>query len=86
MTNLEKAEQPGIPDSSQIGTDDVMTWRAVPTPNNPSGDELGSWLVVAGDGDEVDVYIEVITAEYPKRVAEFIVSAVQAHALRRSND
>jgi hypothetical protein len=71
-----------IPDSTHIGTSDVETWQAVPAENNLSGDELGSWAVVAGDGEEADVYLDV-TAEYPKRVAEFVVAAIRGEAARR---
>ena len=71
-----------IPDTTHIGTSDVQTWQAMPAENNPSGDELGAWAVVAGDGDEADVYLDV-TAEYPKRVAEFVAAAVRNEADRR---
>lgn len=70
-----------IPDSTQIGTMDVETWQAVPTDNNPAADEMGAWAVVAGDGGEADVYLEV-SAEYPKRVAEFVATAVRNEAGR----
>lgn len=70
-----------IPEHAQIGTEDVASWRARPHPDNKDGHELGAWLITAGDcGD--DVWIEVLHAEYPKHVAEFIVEAVQAHATR----
>ncbi|WP_433187792.1 hypothetical protein [Actinoallomurus sp. CA-150999] len=71
-----------IPDITQVGTSDVQTWRAVPAQNNPSGDELGAWAVVAGDGEEADVFLDV-TAEYPQRVAEFVATAVRAEAAGR---
>jgi hypothetical protein len=60
---------------------DVQTWQAVPADNNPAADEMGTWAVVAGDGDEADVYVEV-SAEYPKRVAEFLATAVRNEAGR----
>ena len=71
-----------IPDTTHVGTNDVQTWRAVPAENNPSGDELGAWAVVAGDGEEADVYLDV-TAEYPQRVAEFVAGAVRNEAGRQ---
>ena len=74
-----------IPDSRQIGTTDVETWRAVPAEINPSGDELGAWAVVAGDGEDADVYLD-ITAEYPKRVAEFVTAAVRGEVARQRFD
>jgi hypothetical protein len=70
------------PDNTHVGTSDVQTWRAVPAEINPSGDELGAWAVVAGDGEEPDVYLDV-TAEYPQRVAEFVAAAVRAEAAGR---
>jgi hypothetical protein len=71
-----------IPDTTHVGTNDVQTWRAAPAENNPSGDELGAWAVVAGDGEEADVYLD-ITAEYPQRVAEFVAGAVRNEAGRQ---
>jgi hypothetical protein len=69
-----------IPSRLQVGTAGVETWRPVPAPHNPDGDEQGTWAVVAGDpGEEADVYFEII-AEQPKSVAEFIVAAVCEHA------
>lgn len=62
----------------RIGTAEVDTWRAVPWESIRREDDgwRGGYCVVAGDCDEVDVYIEV-SAECPKDVAEFIVRAVQ---------
>jgi hypothetical protein len=74
-----------IPDHSELGTYDAETWRAVPADTNPTGNEGGAWAVVAGDGEEFDVYLEV-TAEYPHRVAQFVAAAVQAEAVRRRFD
>ncbi|MFG2245532.1 hypothetical protein [Spirillospora sp. NPDC048823] len=71
-----------IHDSTHLGTSDTETWRAVPAEINPSGDELGAWAVVAGDGEEADVYLQV-TAEYPRRVAEFVAAAARAEAAGR---
>lgn len=67
-----------IPAKAQLGTEDVHTWHARPHPDNPDGDELGAWLVTAGD-DEPDVWIEVLHTEYPERLAKFLVDAVQQH-------
>jgi len=63
----------------RIGTFDVDTWQAIPAPKPGDCDpeeRLGGHCIVAGDCDEADVWIEV-TAEYPEKVAEFIVQAVQ---------
>lgn len=64
-----------------MGITDPATWRAVPADCNPSGSPDGAWAVVAGDGEEADIYCEV-TAEHPRAVAELIVAAIRAHALR----
>lgn len=58
------------------------TWRAVPAEINLSGDEIGAWAVVAGDGEEADIYLQV-AAEYPRRVAEFVAEAVRTEAANR---
>jgi len=69
-----------IPNRLQAGTTDVSTWRVVPAPCNPGGDEQGGWAVAGGDaGDDPDLYFE-ISAECPKKVAEFIVAAANQHA------
>jgi hypothetical protein len=69
-----------IPNRLQAGTADVSTWRVVPAPCNPGGDEQGGWAVAGGDaGDDPDLYFE-ISAECPKQVAEFIVAAAHQHA------
>ena len=64
----------------RIGTTDTYTWRAIPHPEaNPAARMTGCWCVVAGDyvdEGEPDVLIEVTAAEFPKDVAEFIVTAV----------
>jgi hypothetical protein len=69
-----------IPAPDRLCVTDIASWHARPHPDNEAGDELGPWLVLAGD--ENDVWIEVSHVEYPKNVAEFIVEAVQAHATR----
>ena len=69
-----------IPEGVQIGTTDVATWRSVPAESNVDGDTDGAWAVVGGDGDEYDLYVEVVDAEAPKRVAEFIIESVKGHA------
>ncbi|MFB4275710.1 hypothetical protein ACBJ59_10495 [Nonomuraea sp. MTCD27] len=74
-----------IPAFEQIGGVDLTSWRVVPGEANPHKDEQGSWAIVGGD--ENDLHIEVLDAgNSPRRVAEFIVEAVQEHAtkLRRS--
>lgn len=61
----------------RIGGVDPDTWRAAPHPDNPDGDRIGCWLILAGDmEDEPDVWIEVI-AEHPGDVAEFVAAAVR---------
>jgi hypothetical protein len=68
-----------IPAHQQLGTDDVMTWRVVPSASNPDEAQHGGWAIIAGDiEDEPDVYAE-IGAENSKQVAEFIVTAVRRH-------
>jgi hypothetical protein len=70
-----------IPEREKIGTEDIASWHARPHPDNTDGNEVGAWLITAGDcGD--DVWLEVLHTEYPKQVAEFIVEAVQSHATR----
>lgn len=69
-----------LPAYEQLGTHDVMTWRARPSASNPTEAENGCWTVIAGEAeDEPDVYLE-ISAEHPKHVADFIVAAVHQHA------
>ena len=70
-----------------IGTTDADTWRAVPHPGNPAGNRGGAWWIVAGDyadEGEPDVLVEVTAAEYPKDVAEFIVTAIVNEHARQS--
>jgi phosphatidate phosphatase APP1 len=62
-----------------MGTTDPATWRAVPAACNPAGNPDGAWAVVAGDGEEADIYCEV-TAEHPQQVAELIAEAIRVHA------
>ena len=69
-----------IPSPERLCVTDIASWRTRPHPDNEDGNELGAWLISAGD--ENDVWIEVLHVEYPKHVAEFIVEAVQAHATR----
>ncbi|TDD97673.1 hypothetical protein [Actinomadura rubrisoli] len=65
-----------------IGGVDIDTWRAQPAPDNPGGTRTRCWVILAGEYDETDVWIEV-HAEYPKDVAEFIVQAVRNEHARQ---
>lgn len=64
---------------SQV-VNDPDTWRAVPASANLTGADKGRWAVAAGDAGEYDLYVEVMDAEDPKAVAEFIAAAVRLHA------
>lgn len=78
MTETTTKTEPYTHGDPRIGGVDTYTWRAIPHPDNKTGNRLGGWCVVAGDyadEGEPDVLIEV-TAEYPQDVAEFIVTAV----------
>jgi hypothetical protein len=71
----------------RLGGVDADTWRAVPAPANPGGSRSQAWVIVAGDyasEGEPDVWIEVLDAEFPKDVAEFIVQAVQNEYARQT--
>jgi hypothetical protein len=65
----------------RIGTLDVRDWHARPhCEYNPTGERTRAWEIVAGDytaEGEPDVRIEIVDAEHPKDVAEFIVQAVR---------
>lgn len=71
-----------IPEQTQIATSDISTWRVVPAESNPGEHEYGTWAVAAGDSEEYDLYLEVLDAEHPRQVAQFIVDAVTNHARR----
>jgi hypothetical protein len=79
-------DQPFTDQDPRLGGVDVDTWRAVPAEGNPDGRRTRGWNIVAGDGDEADVWIEVQGAEYPKDVAEFIVAAGRAVVMADHND
>ncbi|WP_433433074.1 hypothetical protein [Nonomuraea sp. CA-141351] len=72
--------QAPIPAPEQIGSVDLDTWRVVPAESNPDKHEHGAWAIAGGDGDEYDLYLEVLDADQPQKVAQFIVDAVSQHA------
>lgn len=74
--------QAPIPAFEQIGGVDLTTWHVVAAESNPDKHEQGPWAIVASDGYEYDLYIEVLDADHPRKVAEFIVEAVQEHATK----
>ncbi|AQZ63279.1 unnamed protein product [[Actinomadura] parvosata subsp. kistnae] len=71
-----------IPEREQIGSVELTTWRVVPGESNPDKNEDGVWGIAGGDSDEYALYLEVLDAECPKKVAEFIVEAVTSHVRR----
>ncbi|MEU4404771.1 hypothetical protein AB0F88_09615 [Streptosporangium sp. NPDC023963] len=70
------------PEHEYLPPADLATWRVVPGDTNSDKHEDGTWAIVAGDGDEYDLYIEVGDAHRPKETAQFIIDAVTGHAQR----
>lgn len=50
-------------------------WQAVPGANNPTGDDRGAWLVIAGRPDNPAVTVEVHAAR-PGEMARFVAGAL----------
>jgi len=71
-----------VPRREQLGSVDLTTWRVVPGETNHGKEETGVWAIAGGDGDDYTLYAEVLDAERPREVAEFIVEAVTDHAHR----
>ncbi|MEU8380455.1 hypothetical protein [Streptosporangium sp. NPDC048865] len=71
-----------VPRCEQLGSVDLTTWRVVPGETNHEEKETGVWAVAGGDGDDYSLYLEVLDAERPREVAEFVVESVTGHAHR----